>query len=263
MNLIDWKAELLPYEQAVDELITKFKGMQRDYYQIKKQSPFESVYGRVKSVASIIKKANKRRIPLDKVFTQLEDIAGVRIICMFVQDIYKVVDIIKKRSAYDMKIIQEEDYITNVKESGYRSYHITIEYPIIQFNEIINVKCEIQIRTMAMNFWSTIEHSTRYKYNGKIPDDIKNRLHSCAEAAFNLDNEMYQIRQDLIEATTLDKDRDDIVSSVIDNIHTLSLHSTVEQMSEINYQFLQLYQEGNMQKLSEFNLQLIDMNKGY
>ncbi|MGN1318319.1 MAG: GTP pyrophosphokinase family protein [Lachnospirales bacterium] len=263
MNLLDWKTELLPFEQAMDELVTKFNGMKRDFLRVQKQSPIEQVTGRVKTVASIIEKANRRRIPLDKALVQLEDIVGIRIICRFVQDIDKVVQIIRGRSAYDMKILQEEDYINNVKASGYRSYHITIEYPIIQFSKVINIKCEIQIRTLAMNFWATIEHSMRYKFNGKVPDDIKNRLISCSEAAFNLDKEMSKIRQDLFEARDLTKDRDNIVDSVIENIHALSLHISADQMSEFNYQFLQLYQEGNIQKLSEFNSQLTDLIKEY
>ena len=263
MNLFDWKTELLPFEQAADELVAKFNGIMRDYDRLQKQSPIESVSSRVKTVASIIEKANRRRIPLEKALFQLEDIVGIRIICRFVQDIDKVVQIIRERSAFDMKILQEEDYVNNAKASGYRSYHITIEYSVIQFSKIIKVKCEIQIRTLAMNFWATIEHSMRYKFNGKVPDDIKDRLQSCSEAAFNLDMEMSRIRHDLIEAKDLTKDRDDIVDSVIENIHTLSLHISADKMSEINYQFLQFYQEGNIRKLSEFNAQLLDMIKGY
>lgn len=259
MNLLDWKTELLPYEQAVDELTVKFNGMKRDFLMLHKQSPIESVTGRVKTVASIIEKTNKRRIPLNEALNQLEDIAGVRIICRFVQDIDRVVQLIRKRAKYDMKILQEEDYIINVKDSGYRSYHLTIEYPVLQFSEVKNVKCEIQIRTMAMDFWATIEHSMRYKFNGKMPDDIKERLHSCAEAAFNLDMEMAQIRHDLIEAKDLNKDRDDLVDLIIEHIHELSLYLSADQMSEINYQFLQLYQEGNLIKLSEFRRQLQDL----
>lgn len=263
MSLLDWKTELLPFEKAVDELIVKFNGIKNEYIILNKTSPIEQVEGRLKSVASIIEKANRRRIPLDKAMTMIEDIAGIRIICRFVQDIDKVVEIIRKRSAYDMKILQEEDYISNVKPSGYRSYHITIEYPIIINNKSIPIKCEIQIRTLAMDFWATIEHSMRYKYNGKVPDDIKKRLHSCSEAAFNLDMEMSRIRQDLIEARDLTFDRDNIVESIIANIHKLSLHISMEEMSEFNYQFLELYQEGNIDKLSEFNAQLEDLNKEY
>ncbi len=263
MSFLDWKTELLPFEKAVDELIVKFNGIKSEYFILENTSPIEQVEGRLKSVASIIEKANKRRIPLDKALTTLEDIAGIRIICRFVQDIDKVVEIIRKRANYDMKILQEEDYINNVKQSGYRSYHMTIEYNVIMNNEAFPVKCEIQIRTLAMDFWAKIEHSMRYKYNGKVPDDIKKRLHSCSEAAFNLDMEMSRIRQDLIEARDLISDRDNIVDAIIANIHKLSLHISMEEMSEFNYQFLELYQEGNIDKLSEFNAQLEDLNGEY
>lgn len=263
MSLFDWKTELLPFEKAVDELTVKFNGIKNEYEALNQTSPIEQVEGRLKSVASIIEKANKRRIPLNKALTTLEDVAGIRIICRFIQDIDKVAEIIRKRSAFDMKILQEEDYVNNVKPSGYRSYHITIEYKVIINNEAVPVKCEIQIRTLAMDFWATIEHSMRYKYNGKVPENIKKRLHSCSEAAFNLDNEMSRIRKDLIEARDLTFDRDNIVDSIVANIHKLSLHISMEKMSEYNYQFLQLYQEGNIDKLSEFNAQLEDLNKEY
>lgn len=255
----NWKLDLLPYEKCVNELVVKFNDIRQEYLRENKQPPIEEVEGRIKSVASIIEKANRRRIPLEKSLEQLEDIAGVRIICRFFQDIDKVLEIIRKRSIYDMKILQEEDYIKNAKESGYRSYHVTIEYPVIIANECRPIKCEIQIRTMAMNFWSTIEHSLRYKYNGKVPDNIKNRLQSCADAAFRLDMEMSSIRQDLIDSHTLIDDRESIVDSIVDNIHKLSLVTSVEKMSEFNYQFLQLYQEGNILKLAEFNEQLKDL----
>lgn len=263
MNVVNWKLDLLPFEKCVNEIVVKLNDIKEEFLRKDIHSPIESVEGRVKSVASIIEKATKRHIPSDKILTQLEDIAGVRIICRFCQDIDKVVEIIKKRELYDMKILQEEDYISNVKDSGYRSYHITIEYPVIVGNELIPVKCEIQIRTLAMDFWATIEHSMRYKYNGKVPDDIQERLKSSSEAAHILDMEMSKIRQDLLDATDLIKDRDNIVESIMENIHTLSENISAEQMSEYNYQFLQLYQEGNIDKLSEFNEQLNDLNKEY
>ena len=125
------------------------------------------------------------------------DIAGIRIMCQFVDDINVITEHIKSRE--DMRVIEERDYIENTKESGYRSYHIIIEYPVESVNGKINILAEIQIRTLAMNFWATIEHTLNYKYSGEYPPEIKNRLQNAAEAANLLDKEMSEIREEVQE----------------------------------------------------------------
>ena len=131
----------------------------------------------------------------------MQDIAGVRIMCQFVEDIYEVVDLLRERS--DMNILEERDYISNVKPSGYRSYHIVVEYPVQLITGEKKILAELQIRTLAMNFWATIEHSLNYKYQGAFPSDLSARLKSAAEAAFKLDNEMSEIREEIQEAQNL------------------------------------------------------------
>ena len=244
MGIINWQKELLPFEQAVDELIVKFNGIKRDYMRLDKQCPIEQVEGRVKKVSSILEKANRRNIPINQAIDKLEDIAGIRIICRFVADIDTVVKIIRQRSNFDMKILEEEDYIGNPKESGYRSYHITIKYPILYGETRKDVVCEVQIRTLAMNFWSTIEHSLKYK------------LQSSAEIAFNLDKEMDYIRNELFETQNIQETKDIIVNKIMENIHNLYYHGNNEQMAEYNNRFLLLYRDGNIKKLSEFNIEL-------
>ena len=155
-----------------------------------------------------------------------------------------------------MKILEEEDYIGNPKESGYRSYHITIKYPILYGETRKDVVCEVQIRTLAMNFWSTIEHSLKYKYEGKIPEELKYKLQSSAEIAFNLDKEMDYIRNELFETQNIQETKDIIVNKIMENIHNLYYHGNNEQMAEYNNRFLLLYREGNIKKLSEFNIEL-------
>ena len=161
--------------------------------------PLNRLRSRVKKVSSILEKLIERNIPINQAIDKLEDIAGIRIICRFVADIDTVVNIIRQRSDFDMKILEEEDYVGNPKESGYRSYHITIKYPILYGETRKDVVCEVQIRTLAMNFWSTIEHSLKYKYEGKIPEELKYKLQSSAEIAFNLDKEMDYIRNELLK----------------------------------------------------------------
>ncbi len=259
MGIINWKEALLPYEQAVDEITTKLKGLRREYTACGKHSPIEQVEGRVKSIASIIEKANKRNISVDKVFDVLEDIAGIRVICRFVEDIDKVVELLRARSGSDMTILEEEDYITNTKKSGYRSYHVTVLYPIVTVSGRKEVKCEIQIRTLAMNFWATIEHSLRYKYDGNMPKELQIRLQNCAEAAFKLDNEMTTIRDEILQVQRTIQTRDYIVNEIVNNIHNLYFHAGVEKMNSFNIRFTELCQEGNVEKLFDFNKELETM----
>ena len=131
----------------------------------------------------------------------MQDIAGLRIMCQFTDDIYEVVRLIRLRK--DMRVVQERDYITNQKESGYRSYHLIIEYPVQLVTGEKKIFAEIQIRTLAMNFWATIEHSLNYKYQGEFPQEINERLRKASEAASLLDEEMSEIREEIQEAQHL------------------------------------------------------------
>ena len=196
-----WDIFLSSNKQAVDELKVKLKGMRSQFSIENANSPIEFVTGRIKPLASIYDKSLQKGIPFepsDKLATELQDIVGVRIMCQFVDDIAAVTELIRQRN--DMKVIEEKDYITHSKPSGYRSHHMIIEYPVetIQGRKI--VIAEIQIRTLAMNFWASIEHSLNYKYKGEFPEEIKERLQNAAEAAFRLDEEMSQIRSEIQEA---------------------------------------------------------------
>jgi putative GTP pyrophosphokinase len=138
---------------------------------------------------------------MNRLEEEMSDMAGMRIMCQFVEDIPLVVEILRRRN--DMRIIQERDYITNRKASGYRSYHLVIEYPVQMLEGEKKLLAEIQIRTLSMNFWATIEHSMNYKYKGQIPEDIQKRLFRAAEAAYQLDEEMSSIRGEIQEAQHL------------------------------------------------------------
>ena len=196
-----WEIFLSPYKQAVDELKIKLKGMRSQFGIMSANSPIEFVTGRLKPLASIYDKAHDKGIPFEPTAhlgNELQDIAGVRIMCQFVDDIATVSELIRQRD--DMKVIEEKDYITHSKQSGYRSYHMIIEYPVETIQGRVEIVAEIQIRTLAMNFWASIEHSLNYKYKGIFPEEIKNRLQSAAEAAFRLDEEMSLIRSEIQEA---------------------------------------------------------------
>ncbi|NHM32977.1 GTP pyrophosphokinase [Neobacillus terrae] len=193
-----WDQFLAPYKQAVEELKVKLKGMRGQFEMDSSNSPIEFVTGRVKPIASILDKANNKGIALDKLEEEMQDIAGLRMMCQFVDDIHGVVSLLRNRN--DFEIVEERNYISNKKVSGYRSYHVVIRYPVQTIHGEKKILAEIQIRTLAMNFWATIEHSLNYKYKGAFPQDIKLRLKRAAEAAFRLDEEMSLIRGEIQEA---------------------------------------------------------------
>jgi len=193
-----WDQFLAPYKQAVSELKIKLKGMRGQFELDSTHSPIEFVTGRVKPIASILDKANQKGIPLERLEEEMQDIAGMRIMCQFVEDIHMVVNLLRNRN--DLDIVEERDYISHKKTSGYRSYHVVIRYPVQTIHGEKKILAEIQIRTLAMNFWATIEHSLNYKYKGIFPKDIQMRLQRASEAAFRLDEEMSLIRGEIQEA---------------------------------------------------------------
>ncbi|WP_309245548.1 GTP pyrophosphokinase [Virgibacillus proomii] len=195
---MNWKSTLAPYAQVVEELKVKLKGIHKQFENESKHSPIEFITGRVKPVPSILEKAESKKIPLEDIEKEIQDIAGVRVVCQFVDDIYTVVEMIRARN--DLTIVEEKDYVSKKKASGYRSYHLIIEYPVETIDGMKKLLAEIQIRTLAMNFWATNEHSLNYKYKGSIPANIKVRLQNAAEAAFQLDEEMSKIKHEVQEA---------------------------------------------------------------
>ncbi|GED69215.1 GTP pyrophosphokinase [Brevibacillus reuszeri] len=199
MHKLDWELYLLPFEQAVEEIKVKIKNIRNELRKRKEHSPIEFAVGRVKSIPSIYNKANRLQFPIDEnICWELRDIAGVRVICQFIDDIPAVVEMIRKRG--DMRVYLEKDYVSTPKESGYRGYHLAVEYPIMMADGQVTIPVEIQIRTLGMNFWATIEHSLNYKYEGIIPSIVRQRLFEAAKASYKLDSEMNNIRDEIKEA---------------------------------------------------------------
>lgn len=261
LNTTNWGQILHPYEQAVKELVVKFLNVKEEYKVMGAYSPIESVTGRVKKVSSILDKASRKKIPGDRITREIEDIAGIRILCQFVEDIQRIIEHIRSRK--DMKILEERDYINNTKPSGYRSYHVIISYPLNTASGYIEIPAEIQIRTLSMNFWAAAEHSLRYKYSGNIPKKLQDRLKNCAEAAFNLDNEMTTIREEIMHAQRLNEIRDNLVSDILEKIQSLYFVAKLEEMDRLNREFMDLWEEGNVSKLEDFKEQLDMMEELY
>ncbi|CRZ34254.1 putative GTP pyrophosphokinase [Herbinix hemicellulosilytica] len=254
MEIQLWREILDPYALAVDELIVKFNHIIREYRHLYGYSPIEQVTGRVKTISSILEKAQKKNIPLEQIEDKIDDIAGIRIICQFVEDIYKVADIIRNRS--DMIIKNEIDYIENMKKSGYRSYHITVFYDVETLKGTKRLQVEIQIRTLAMNFWATIEHSLQYKYKQNMPEHIRERLTSAAEAILILDREMSVIRDEIMDAQSSFTIKANMVADILNNIQNLYKVANKQEVLKIQDEFFRIYQMNDTEELEKFSKNL-------
>lgn len=237
----DWSLFLQPYEQAVEELKVKFKTMRMELKLRESYAPIEFVTGRVKRVSSILEKAKRLGVVSDQLDTGIEDIAGIRIMCQFVDDIHRVASLIRNRK--DLKLVYEKDYITNFKDSGYRSYHMIVKYPVQTAFGYMDVLAEIQIRTLAMNFWATIEHSLHYKFKESLPDDVRLRLKKAAEAAFLLDTEMTSIRKEILDAQTEFEEESNVVSRVLNGIQDLYFYHRVREAAQFQIKFNELFEQ--------------------
>lgn len=256
-----WSEFLAPYRLAVDELVVKFNHIIDDYRLKGQYSPIEQVIGRVKRISSIIEKAQKKGIPLYDIENKVEDIAGVRVICQFQDDIANVIKMVRNRS--DCEVIEEKDYINNKKSSGYRSYHIIIAYNVETQSGKKTVKVEIQIRTLAMNFWAIIEHSLQYKYKGNMPENVSNRLKTAAEAIVLLDGEMSAIRNEIVDAQNSFRIKAGIVSQILNNIQNLYKVANEREVSKIQQEFYEVYATGDLNTLIRFNTELDLIAEGY
>lgn len=261
MEIQLWREILDPYALAVNELVVKFNHVIEEYRHVGAYSPIEQVTGRVKTISSILEKAQKKNYGLNHLEEKMEDMAGIRIICQFVEDIYKVVEIIKKRS--DMRIKSEKDYINNMKDSGYRSYHLIVYYNVETLKGTKELQVEIQIRTLAMNFWATIEHSLRYKYKQYMPEHIMERLSSAAQATLVLDQEMSVVRDEIMDAQNSFKIKANIVADILTNIQNLYKVANKQEVIKIQDEFFRIYQVGDQTELENFSRELDLISQRY
>ena len=188
---------MMIYESAIKMIETKLEVLSKEYKITGQRNPIDSVRSRIKTPVSIAHKLEKRNLPISfsSMTENLCDIAGIRVICPYISDIYLAKDILLKQP--DIKLISEKDYIQTPKESGYRSLHIVVEVPVYLSNTEHNVKVEIQLRTIAMDFWASLEHELRYKTSGIVPETIKKELFQCAETIAMTDRQMEEIAMEL------------------------------------------------------------------
>lgn len=193
----EYQQMILLYESAIRQLITKFEIFNQEYKFRGARNPIETVKSRVKSPESIVRKMKKYGFDasLASIVGNLNDVAGVRVICSYVSDIYLVRDMLLAQQ--DVTLVEERDYIKEPKSNGYRSLHLIIELPVYLTKTVAKVKAEIQIRTIAMDFWASLEHNIRYKAADEFPPEVIKDLRDCAEIIAVTDRRMEEIAHKL------------------------------------------------------------------
>ena len=191
------------YESAMQETETKLKILSNDYKKTEGHSPIESIETRLKSPESLIKKMIRNSIPFnfEEVQNKLFDIAGVRVVCSFISDIYDIVEMIEKND--DITVVRKKDYVANPKPSGYRSVHLIVKIPIYLTTGREYIFVEIQIRTIAMDFWATLEHKMNYKFDGNVPEYVRRELIECANISNETDTRMMHLNEMVKQANIL------------------------------------------------------------
>ena len=220
----------MEYKFALEQMKTKIDLLKNEFKHIHDYSPIEHVTSRVKTPESIMRKIQRKNKPLtiESIRENVRDIAGLRITCSFETDIYVLRQMLDEHG--DVEIIEEKDYINNPKGNGYRSLHLIVEVPVFMSDRDEKVLVEIQIRTIAMDFWATLEHKIYYKYNKEIPERIKRELAKTAEVAHELDKKMEGLHTEvnLIKAN----DQEDDLEMV--QINDEKIHLPVSFMNRLS-----------------------------
>ena len=196
----------LLYDSALKEINTKLEILNQEFQLIYQYNPIEHVSSRIKSPESIAKKLrhNGRAITAENIIKYINDMAGIRIICSFTSDIYRLAGLIAKQN--DITVIKIKDYIKKPKENGYTSYHMIVSVPIFLTDGVVDTKVEIQIRTIAMDFWASLEHKMYYKFEGNAPANIRRELKECADLVAFLDRKMLALNEEIKKASGEDED---------------------------------------------------------
>lgn len=191
----EWDRMLLLYDSVLREISTKLEILNNEFKQAHQYNPIEHITSRIKSPESIARKIRKKEkeLTVENIVKYVNDVAGVRIICSFTSDIYRIAAAISSQN--DVTVLRVKDYIANPKINGYTSYHMIVSIPIFLSNDVIDTKAEIQIRTIAMDFWASLEHKIYYKFEGKAPDGILDELRQCADIISFLDQKMLLINE--------------------------------------------------------------------
>ncbi len=210
-----WDSAMLLYNSAMKEMRTKVDILNDEFKHVHQYNPIEYVKNRIKSPESIVKKLKRYGYTdsIENMVLYCNDIAGIRIVCSFTSDIYAIADMIGRQN--DITVISIKDYIKNPKPSGYRSFHMIVSVPIFLSDKVVNTKVEIQIRTIAMDFWASLEHKIQYKFEGNVPEQISTDLWECSDIVNMLDNKMLSLN-DAVMQTKIEMDTRERIQRRVD-----------------------------------------------
>ncbi|MEE1248595.1 MAG: GTP pyrophosphokinase family protein [Lachnospiraceae bacterium] len=202
-----WNTAMLLYNSALKEVGTKLEILNDEFQHVHQYNPIEYIKSRIKTPESIVKKLKRNgyESTIANMMEYVNDIAGIRVVCSFTSDIYRLAEMIGKQN--DLTVVWVKDYIKKPKESGYKSYHMLVSVPIFLSDRVVNTKVEIQIRTIAMDFWASLEHKIYYKFEGNAPEYISKDLKECAEIVSMLDAKMLSLNQAILEAKKAEDDK--------------------------------------------------------
>ena len=190
-----YQETMMRYHCAILEMRTKLEVLSKDLAVRYRRNPIEFIESRLKKPSSIARKLrrNGSEITVANMVEQVSDIAGIRVLCAYIDDIYEIARMLARQQ--DVRIINVKDYIKHPKENGYRSYHMIVEIPVYFSDEVRPVRCEIQIRTIAMDFWATLDHDMQYKKEVEDAEEIMRELKACADIIHNTDEKMMRLRE--------------------------------------------------------------------
>ncbi|MDE6603589.1 MAG: GTP pyrophosphokinase family protein [Lachnospiraceae bacterium] len=196
-TMVDYKEMRMRYSCAIKEVRTKFDVLNSEFNVRYQRNPITSINSRLKSSASIMEKLNRKGLPftVENVEENLHDVAGIRVVCSYVDDIYVLAEALAQQD--DITVIRRKDYIRNPKPNGYRSYHMIVSVPVFFSDQTREMAVEVQIRTIAMDFWASLEHQLKYKQEVPNQAEIVNNLTVCAEQIAAIDEQMWQVRQQI------------------------------------------------------------------
>ena len=192
-----WETMMFLYDAALRQMSTKIDILNEEFIHIHNYNPIEHVKSRIKEPKSIVKKLKRHghEVTLENMLKYITDIAGIRIICSFTQDIYRIADMLAKQS--DLRVVELTDYITHPKVSGYRSYHMLVAVPVHLSDRVVDIIVEVQIRTIAQDFWASLEHQLRYKETAHVPEELNRQLLDAANRIAALDGDMQHIHDQM------------------------------------------------------------------
>ena len=201
-----WRTLMFLYNAALKEVETKLDVLNDEFQHVHKYNPIEHIKTRIKTPESIVKKLRRdgHETSIENMVEYINDIAGVRLICSFTSDIYRLGDMIGNQG--DLKVLSIKNYIENPKESGYKSYHMLVSVPVYLSDGVVETKVEIQIRTIAMDFWASLEHKIYYKFEGNAPDYISQDLQECATMVSALDDKMLHLNEAILAYVKQEED---------------------------------------------------------